>query len=886
VAVIVGEAAVRIRPDVDAGEFRSEVEKPVGDALEDAGGSGAAKFTAAFGAALAIGGAFAQSLEQAALGDKLAAQLGLTPAESERVGGIAGDLYANAYGDSLETVNDAVGAVMTSIGGMNTASSADLEAVTANALDFATAMNVDVAGAATSAGILVRTGLADNAENAFDLMTVAAQEAGPAMVQPVLDAVNEYGTNFAAMGFSGEQAMALLVDASEGGEIALDKAGDAVKEFGIRATDLGDTGAQEALKGIGLDGEDMANALLAGGETAQGAFGQIVAGLQGIDDPAAQASAAVALFGTPLEDIGKDKIPGFLDSMSMAGGELENVAGAADRMGGTLNDNASTNLTTFSRGMQQAFVDIVGGQVVPIVEGVTSLVATLFGPALEVVGGIVSGTVIPAIRGMAEWIANNQTPVAIVAGLIAAVFVPGLIAMGIQAGIAKARLVAAWVAQQAAAIASVATQSGQIALAIGRYIAMGAQAAATAVRVVAGWVLMGAQSLLAAARMAAAWVIAMGPVGWIIALVVGLVILIAANWQKVKDVTVAVFTAIWEWILGAWEWIKDAVSAGLQAIVTWFMNWTILGIIISHWDQIVAFIGQAWTAIKDAVSAGLTAVVDFLSGLPGRIWGALSSLGAFLWGIASSAWQMFSDAVNAGVWFVIGIITGLPGQIWGVLSGVGRLLWDIASGAFRMFSDAVGGGVRWVIDTVAGIPGRILSALAGVGSLLVGLGGDIIRGLVNGISNAAGFVGDVAGNIWRAIKGFVNSNVIDRLNGLLEFTIAGVHVNPPDIPRLHSGGVFDSGRGEGLALLRDDELVATPEQRRVADDLLRGLLAGQLPGATTTRAAAGGTTVHVTENVYAAPGESAASIAARATQGVVWNLSAGITRPAPLGATS
>ena len=39
---------------------------------------------------------------------------------------------------------------------------------------------------------------------------------------------------------------------------------------------------------------------------------------------------------------------------------------------------------------------------------------------------------------------------------------------------------------------------------------------------VAAWVLLGAQSLLQAARVAAAWLIAMGPIGLVIAAVVGL----------------------------------------------------------------------------------------------------------------------------------------------------------------------------------------------------------------------------------------------------------------------------------------------------------------------------------------------------------------------------
>jgi hypothetical protein len=106
-------------------------------------------------------------------------------------------------------------------------------------------------------------------------------------------------------------------------------------------------------------------------------------------------------------------------------------------------------------------------------------------------------------------------------------------------------------------------------------------------------------------------------------------------------------------------------------------------------------------------------------------------------------------------------------------------------------------------------------------------------------------------------------------------------VDAPDIPRiptLHSGGEFYTGTGEGLALLRDRELVITPEQRVIADNLLRDLLGGTLPAAGTTAGAPAAAPVQVTNHVTQLPGESGLALAARVTQGTVWNLNHRITR--------
>lgn len=343
-----------------------------------AGGVGA-------GAALASGISSAMAKQDVTA--NLSAKLGLTKQQSAQIGAVAGKLYADNYGDSLEQVSDGVAAVRSNIKGMNTASAADLKHVTSEALSFAQAMGVDVGDAAVSAGALVNTGLAKNASQAFDLLTSAAQHAGPQMVQPVLDATNEYSKHFAMLGIDGKQAMGILATAASGGEIAIDKAGDAVKEFGIRATDLNDTGAQQSLKDLGLSGKRMADDLLAGGDKAQHATKLITDGLLGIEDPATRAKVASGLFGTQIEDIGKDNIPKFLKALASSKGGLDHVAGAADRMSNTLSDTASAKLEKFKRTVQAATTS-AGTQVLGLVDKWDSLSAGTQTNVVKMVGSL------------------------------------------------------------------------------------------------------------------------------------------------------------------------------------------------------------------------------------------------------------------------------------------------------------------------------------------------------------------------------------------------------------------------------------------------------------------------------------------------------------------
>jgi phage-related minor tail protein len=295
--------------------------------------------------------------------DTVTAALDLTATQSQIAGDVAGSLYADAYGESLSEVSSATGTVMSSIAEMREASSADLEKVTGSALAFADVFGVDVAESSRNAGILIKTGLATDAIGAFDLMTAALQKVPEALRGEVVDATQEYSQYFATLGLTGEQSMGLLVAASEHGQYAIDKTGDALKELTIRSTDMSKSSVS-AYEAAGLSAEDMAARFLAGGESAGGALSDLVAGLQGIEDPTLRANSAIALFGTPLEDIGVDKIPAFLDSLNGMNTGLGDVSGKASAMADTLQGNTATGLESVKRG----FMGVISDGIEPFLE--------------------------------------------------------------------------------------------------------------------------------------------------------------------------------------------------------------------------------------------------------------------------------------------------------------------------------------------------------------------------------------------------------------------------------------------------------------------------------------------------------------------------------------
>jgi phage-related minor tail protein len=397
-------------------------------AFKDNAGKAAAAAAAAF-AGQQIGNALAANVDADRVNRELNASLGATPAQAESWGAAAGALYRDAYGESLEEVSGAVESVVSSIGGMREASQADLEEVTAAAMNVAQAFELDVGEAATTAGLMVQNGLADNAMQAFDLMTASLQQVPEALRGDVMDATNEYAQYFSQLGLDGEQSMGLLVAASANGQYAIDKTGDALKELTIRGTDMS-TASVAAYGAAGLSASDMATKLQAGGDQGAEALGQIATGLLGITDPQAQANAAIALFGTPLEDIGTDKIPAFLESLGAAQTGLGDTAGAAQAMGDTLNGSPAASAESWRRNMQGWVQDLTN---LPGPLGDVALGVQAFGgDALNVAGSV--GMAVTAFRGMnGETIKNTVSTIANTAAAVGSkvALVAGTVATGV-----------------------------------------------------------------------------------------------------------------------------------------------------------------------------------------------------------------------------------------------------------------------------------------------------------------------------------------------------------------------------------------------------------------------------------------------------------------------
>lgn len=316
----------------------------------------------------------------------LKAQLGEFGAEGERLGKVAGGLFRDAYGESLGEVNEAIRSVRLNISGMAEASDADLKKVTKSVLSLSHAFEQDVGETARAVGKLVKTGLADNATEAADILTRAFQK-GANEADDLLEVVSEYSTQFRSLGLSGEQAMGLIVQGLRAGARDADVVADAIKEFAIEAVAGGER-VRGGFESLGLDADAMVNKFAEGGPTAAKAFDLVVDKLRGIKDEAKRNEIAIELFGTKSEDMAAA-----LRSLdpSSATEALGKVGGAAEKMGDTLHDTAENRMESFKRSVKGVLVDFIGGPILGGIEEFTANAGDLFGEWAEDNQGAVEG---------------------------------------------------------------------------------------------------------------------------------------------------------------------------------------------------------------------------------------------------------------------------------------------------------------------------------------------------------------------------------------------------------------------------------------------------------------------------------------------------------------
>ena len=170
----------------------------------------------------------------------------------------------------------------------------------------------------------------------------------------------------------------------------------------------------------------------------------------------------------------------------------------------------------------------------------------------------------------------------------------------------------------------------------------------------------------------------------------------------------------------------------------------------------------------------LTQVINIIKELPARVWewlqNAIARVGDFFWNIINTAGSKASEFVST----VINFVAELPDKIWNRIIGA---ISSVVSWGSQLLSAGIGAAqnlVNGIWNTICELPGKMLN-----------IGGDLVRGLWDGISNVTDWVLD-------KIRGFGSS----ILNGIKSFF--GI-ASPSKLFEEQIGKNLALGVGEGFS---------------------------------------------------------------------------------------
>lgn len=278
------------------------------------------------------------------------------------------DMINNVYKDNFgESINDVAEAMSTVNQNMSYLDDSALQRCTEYAYTLSDTFGYDVAESTRAADTLIKN-YGVSAREAFNLITQGAQS-GMDYSGEMIDSINEYSVQFKKLGLDAEDMFSIFANGAQNGAFNLDKVGDAVKEFSIRAIDGSDT-TKQGFEALGMDAAKMAEKFGAGGDTAKEAFNEVIKGLASMDDPVAQSTAGVNLFGTMWEDLG----PQVITSMSTASDAIDKSRESVEGLVNVKYDTLSGALGGLWRTIQVDVLQPIGNQLIPYVtKGISAI---------------------------------------------------------------------------------------------------------------------------------------------------------------------------------------------------------------------------------------------------------------------------------------------------------------------------------------------------------------------------------------------------------------------------------------------------------------------------------------------------------------------------------
>jgi tape measure domain-containing protein len=160
-------------------------------------------------------------------------------------------------------------------------------------------------------------------------------------------------------------------------------------------------------------------------------------------------------------------------------------------------------------------------------------------------------------------------------------------------------------------------------------------------------------------------------IGAAVLAVIGIIWLIVENWELIKTFIIAIWTAIWNFIMQV-----------LQGIIAFFQPF--IDFIISLWNMIWAVVQFVWTLIVQIIQTAISIIVGIFQ----ILWSVFVVIWELIKGVVTVVWEVILLIIRTVINIIIAIWNTLAPiftAIWDVIKAVVIGVWEFLKSAFQIF---------------------------------------------------------------------------------------------------------------------------------------------------------------------------------------------------------
>ncbi len=244
------------------------------------------------------------------------------------------------------------------------------------------------------------------------------------------------------------------------------------------------------------------------------------------------------------------------------------------------------------------------------------------------------------------------------------------------------------------------------------------------------------------------------PTGSLILGIAAGVLLIIANWDKIKEAAEIIWGGITEFLQTIWNLISETAAAVWGGITEFFGGiWNgIKETVETVWSGITEFLQTTWNSISETAAAVWGGITDFF----GRIWNGMKEAAEAVWnGISNflqGTWEGIRNSAEA-IWngisgFLEGVWNGIKGtaeSIWNAVAGFCREVWEGVKSVAEETWNSVSAFLK---ETWSGIKGAAEEIWGGIKTFF----SDTWEGLKAKAKEAGDSIGRFFSDAWDGIK--------------------------------------------------------------------------------------------------------------------------------------